>query len=334
MHDFAHASGSVASSWELNPELNRLYQEHYHTLDVWAQRISARPMEFVCQSESIWPLSEMKTTEIYNDLLVPAGIEHAMFAVTENRNLRLASVGLYRDRSQPKFTESDLQILHFLAPHLQRAFNLHLRFSELKACSSSFESALDMVPTGIALLGFRGEIIFMNRSARTLVTGRDGLLATSKGLRAEQQTESDLLTKMIRQAASTFKGQSISAGGILLISRSARPALQLLVSPIRSAAVQLSQSIAVVVFINDPLRSQRPPDVLLRALYGLTSAECRVALLLSDGHAPRRIADIVGVTENTVRSQIKSIYHKTGVKRQSELMRLLIANSGLPMHAK
>jgi len=86
--------------------------------------------------------------------------------------------------------------------------------------------------------------------------------------------------------------------------------------------------IAVAVFINDPLKPQRPTDSLLRTLYGLTRAECRVALLLSDGRAPKQIADTVGVTENTVRSQIKSIYGKTGVKRQSELIRLLVNHAG------
>jgi len=49
---------------------------------------------------------------------------------------------------------------------------------------------------------------------------------------------------------------------------------------------------------------------------------------LGDGHAPRKIANMVGVTDNTVRSQIKSIFSKTGVKRQDELIRLLLSNSG------
>ena len=30
-------------------------------------------------------------------------------------------------------------------------------------------------------------------------------------------------------------------------------------------------------------------------------------LLLGDGHAPRKIAEMVGVSDNSVRSQIKSI---------------------------
>src|SRR6184192_705246 len=101
MHDFARAFCSVASSWELNPELNRLYEEHYHTLDVWAQRGSAHP-EFVCHSRSICPLSELKTTEIYNELLVPSGInmQCSHFRKTGNRDcLGSAFTAIARARS-------------------------------------------------------------------------------------------------------------------------------------------------------------------------------------------------------------------------------------------
>ena len=93
-------------------------------------------------------------------------------------------------------------------------------------------------------------------------------------------------------------------------------------SPVRNTVAPLSRRIAAVAF---PLQPQRPTDALLRMLYGLTPAECRVALLLSDGRTPRRIAELVGVTGNTLRSQIKSIYSKTGVGRQAELVRLLLS---------
>jgi DNA-binding CsgD family transcriptional regulator len=45
-------------------------------------------------------------------------------------------------------------------------------------------------------------------------------------------------------------------------------------------------------------------------------------------HAPPQIANTLGVTENAVRSQIKSVFSKTGIKRQGELIRLLLSYSG------
>jgi DNA-binding CsgD family transcriptional regulator len=333
MHDFDHALCTVSSSWELNPESNRLYQEHYHALDVWAQRASAKPSGYVCNSESLCPLPELKSEEIYNDVFVPFGIEHGMFALLESNKARFASVSLYRDESRAQFTSSDMDILQFLTPHLQRAFKLRLHFSELRSRSSGLETALDMLPTGVVFLSAEGEIVLMNRSAAALVAERDGLVASRGGLRAERDAEASWLEKTIRQAASKSNGNGLSAGGTVLVSRRERPPLQILVSPILKSVVQTSQPIAAVAFVHDPLRRQRPAQEVLRALYGLTPAECRVALLLADGHAPRKIADMVGVTDNTVRSQIKSIFAKTGVKRQAELIRLLLNNSAFEINA-
>jgi hypothetical protein len=55
-------------------------------------------------------------------------------------------------------------------------------------------------------------------------------------------------------------------------------------------------------------------------------------LLLGKGHAPRQIANTVGVTENTVRSQIKS-FLENRIKRQGALIRLLLSFSGPTIQA-
>jgi DNA-binding CsgD family transcriptional regulator len=325
---------TISRSWEVDPEANRLYEEHYGSMDVWAQRGLSKPAGYVCNSEVLCSLEELATTEIYNDFMARFGVEHGLFGVVENSRSRWASVSLYRDSSCPAFQDSELQILRFLAPHMQRAFKLHFRFSELSARSVGLETALDMLPTGVIFLGTKGEVVLMNRSARAFVAQKDGLLTNRDGLRAERLGESTMLEKAILQAVSTSNGAGVVSGGTVLVSRRARPPLQIQISPIRNSVVQTSQPIAAVAFVLDPLRRERPAQEVLRALYGLTPAECRVALLLGDGHAPGKIAGMVGVSDNTVRSQIKSIFSKTGVKRQGELIRLLLSNAELAIQPK
>ena len=79
-----------------------------------------------------------------------------------------------------------------------------------------------------------------------------------------------------------------------------------------------------VVLVSDCEKRNGTNRVNLSVAFGLTPAECRVAILLGDGLAPRNIAETIGVTENTVRSQVKSIYSKIGVRRQAELIRFLL----------
>lgn len=323
-HDWKNTKGSVSSDWKFDPELVKIYSEYYHALDIWARRGRAYSAGHVCTSQSLCTLREMRTHEIYNDFMTKADIEHGMFAIVERNNSCLASLSLFRDRSRREFDDSDLQLLRFLDPHLRRAFRLHSHVLCLKSQAAGAEAAPDRLPTGIVCLAIGGEIIFMNRSANRTIAEKDGLLTARDRPRAERSDESSLLTRAIHGAASTSCSEGLSAGETIFISRRDRPALQVIVSPIRNSPVQTTRTIAVIVFINDPLSFPRPSQDVMRMLYGLTAAECRVALLLSEGQAPKEIANVIGVTANTVRSQIKSIFCKMGVKRQGDAIRLLL----------
>lgn len=324
VHDFQQPLCTVSTGWELDSELQKLYEAHYHNLDVWAERGLTQPAGSIVLSQGICPLHELAKTEIYNDLYIPSKIEHAAFAILKRTETCLAGFSLYRDCRQPEFGEPDVQLLRFLAPHLQRAFDLHFRLSDLKSHSNGLEAAINTFVKPIFLLDAKAKIVFMNKSATALLAERDGLQVFSSVLGAERSAESELLLNAIRRAATSFVAGRDVAGDTLFISRRNRPALQLFIAPIHNGPLRASHHAAIVIFVSDPLRTPRPSTSDLRRRFSLTPAECRVALLLSDGCSPRQIANLVGVTDNTVRSQIKSIFSKTGVKRQSELIRLLL----------
>jgi DNA-binding CsgD family transcriptional regulator len=319
------ARHSTAHSWEVDPEMVRLHREYYGSVDVWWVRGGSLAAGSVRTSESLCPVSELRTTETYNDCLSRFDIEHGLFALAENSGPLSGSVSLFRSSRSGPFQTAEVETLSFLAPHLHRAFRLSRQFSDLKARATGIEEALNMVSAGVVLLGARGEIILMNRAASALILEKNGLLVTREGLRAELPSESTLLVGAIEQALLTSNGRGLSVGGIVLVSRRRQPHLQLLVSPVHMA-MGLSKTSAVV-FIDAPRSRRRPAEAVLRTIYGFTPAECRVALLLSDGQPPQEIARLIGVTNHTVRSQIKSIFSKTGVRRQAELVRLLLSNA-------
>ena len=60
----------------------------------------------------------------------------------------------------------------------------------------------------------------------------------------------------------------------------------------------------------------------------LSPAETRILHALIEGHKPKQIAEINNVSVQTIRSQLKSIFSKTGVKSQSELV-VICAQGGL-----
>ena len=67
----------------------------------------------------------------------------------------------------------------------------------------------------------------------------------------------------------------------------------------------------------------------VRRLYGLTEAEARVVAALTLGETVDQIAVAHGVRVSTVRAQVRSIFEKTGVHRQTDLVRLALAAAPL-----
>ena len=63
--------------------------------------------------------------------------------------------------------------------------------------------------------------------------------------------------------------------------------------------------------------------------FGLTPAEVRLARKLRDGRSLQEAADELSVSVNTVRNQLRAVFDKMGLKRQSDLIRALTELSSL-----
>ena len=68
-----------------------------------------------------------------------------------------------------------------------------------------------------------------------------------------------------------------------------------------------------------------PGAVRLRAEFGLTKAEARVALRVVEGSSLASAAQAFNVKLTTIRSQLQQVFAKTGTSRQAELVALLLS---------
>jgi len=85
-----------------------------------------------------------------------------------------------------------------------------------------------------------------------------------------------------------------------------------------------------VVILIDLGVTPRPTPSALQKIFGLTSAEARLAVELASGKTPDEIADDTHVSVGTVRKQLASVFAKTDTHRQAELVALLARVAILP----
>ncbi len=311
-----------------DPEAQRVYESYYWTIDAYlayAQQRGFNHPGTIASSQAFVSDKELLTTEYCNDFLLKYGMFHHCFSLFGKDGVALANLAMMRSIDKQPFGEPALRILRFMAPHIQQAIRLHEHFTQLRMESEAKAAALDQLALGVVFLDATGRILGANDAASAILAKSDGLSTSKNRLRASWQSADRALQAAIFQSCQTGAARGATAGGALLISRRhpAKP-LQVVIGPACASMTGLPSCPAAVVFIHDLSARVRPVFEILKALYGLTPAETRVACLLLDGKSTDEISEILGTSRNTLKTQLQSIFGKTGVCRQSELMRVLM----------
>jgi DNA-binding CsgD family transcriptional regulator len=237
-------------------------------------------------------------------------------------------------RKYGQFGALELNLFRELLPHVGRGVTLRRRLSGLDVQHDAAGDLVDCLPTPVILVDCGAKPLLVNRAARELLSRRDGLSCTRDGLVADSPSETRCLWRLVAEAAASGAGNGFNAGGLIKISRrSLKQPFAVLVAPLRPGRQGRSpfRNSAAVVFIQD--LDARPKGVfrILRTMYGLTPAESRVAALLAGGAGTVTVADTLGVAPSTIRTHVKRIFAKTGVRTQAQLVRLLSGLAALDL---
>lgn len=180
--------------------------------------------------------------------------------------------------------------------------------------------ALDQLAAGVIVTDDGASVLEMNRAGEAIVRLEDGLLIRNDRLCARRVFETTKISKLI--AGATAEGKPGAAARRMLVGRGdALPAYVLTVAPLRTGFAIDERPLALVVVV-DPVR-HAPSEIDLAEFFGLSPAEARLATAMMAGKRLCAIAADRGVQITTVRTQLASILKKVGVKRQSDLLRVL-----------
>ena len=301
-----------------------LYEEHYWQFDEWTLRFPKREIVGrIVQGEEIVPEASLFKSIFYNEFLKNVGVCEMACVVATAAASSFEALSIYRGPQEERFGPQELSMIQMLTPHLQSALAIRRRLMALDSRVTDLENALDQLETALVLVDAKGKPLLVNRAARRILDARDGLYFNTAGLAAGSSDDTSKLRSIVTKAVAGNRGDPLMHGGAILISRNNKRPLQVLVAPFISNTVEAPRAVAAVIFIADPESAYVPPFEILSALYGLTRAEVRVALLLLEGNSLSEAAQMNGVRLETVRSQLKSVLHKTDTRRQSELVKLL-----------
>jgi len=96
--------------------------------------------------------------------------------------------------------------------------------------------------------------------------------------------------------------------------------------PLNASSILDNQTDAgTIIFLSDYESPNNVSYESLCSVHNLTIAEAKVAVALSNGLSLNKFAEVNNVSINTVRTQLKRVFEKTGVSSQPELVRLILS---------
>ncbi len=237
-------------------------------------------------------------------------------------------IGLHRTHREGEFEPEMLELLENLVPHFQRSLRLQKEFTRLQLLKTKMQLELDRQIIGLILLGNESKPLYINPMAKRILGNHGAIDLQNDAIRAYLKDEDEQLQQAIHEAQATPSGTICRGQALGLTHPDHSMPLAVLVLPAasnNSTDRNMVSNSQVAVYITDPEESAPIAHDALIRIYGLTEREAKVAVAIANGREVNQIAEMHHVSVQTVRSQIKSIFSKTGVNRQADLIRLLLS---------
>jgi len=305
------------------PEFDRSPYNHYEVFSM--DPFVGLPPDRVVTIDEMIDTGKWMQGEFYKSFIEPIDVRYILGAdivAADGADCRLR---VTRSPNEENFSDWDKALCQALLPHLQRAVNLHSHIEEIETERQLYSTTMDRMLVGTVVLNDKGAVMRTNSVADAILTERDGLRVSQGALHADFPAEDRVLQRLVKVALSSSAALPAVPEAMTVTRRAGRAGLGVLVRPIplRERFERRSQPSAVA-FIRDPQRRSHPPQELIRKLFGLTASEATLALLLADGLTLDEAAEQLGIRKNTSRAHLRSIFAKTGVRRQTTLVHLLL----------
>jgi DNA-binding CsgD family transcriptional regulator len=265
----------------------------------------------------IYEPGEVELDEAYVGCLRPAGFGHGAGTGITMPTGDVAIYTVERRFETGPFSRADCVKLDQLRPHLARAALLSVR--------AGIERARSMTQT-LETLGIPGAVVRRGGKLLAVNPGFEQLIPAVIQDRRERLRLVDSRADALLASAFDHltEGDPFRFVGSIPVAHSvSHPPMILHLLPLRGAAHDVFLQATAVVVMTPIDRSSVPAAEVLQGLFDLTPAEARIAQGIGRATDVETLARSLGVKPQTVRTQIKAVLAKTGVRRQTELINLL-----------
>lgn len=260
---------------------------------------------------------EFANEPLYRDFLYPLGLGWSVgtHIVTPDGDKIAASFDGDFDAGPISRAKADW--LDSIRPHLARALSLAGRLKI--ATASRIADGLGAFGLPACVVNSQGRMLAANALMQRMIPSK--IMDSRERIKLRHMPSDRLLQNALVQLA--LRPADAGVLSIPVPASEEEAASVVNIVPVRGMGRDVLPGGLFLLTISTLASSAIPGVSLLRGLFDLTPSEAKVARFAAGGVAPKDISALAGVSPNTVKTHLKSIYAKTGVEHHGALVRLL-----------
>jgi DNA-binding CsgD family transcriptional regulator len=301
----------------------RLYQEHFYRFNHFDPThgcLKARP---AIADSVLFHSSAFKKSYIYNEFFKTHDIQRQLVLYLKSNQRMLGFIGLHRSDENAGFKEWELAVAETVVPLLSQSLEKAQVFQQTKSNQAYFEAILNRTSVGVLMLGITLEPLFINRMAGELFARMKQMGMAVRGPEDKARNIPLLAFETCRELKRRMpairnplpmptlkKTLKLSDDDIYTINA------EIFDHP----AAGIPTPLFLVTFEKETPRRGRINEQKLKQEMGFTKREIELIHYLFKGLKNNEIADLLCITEGTVKNHLRNIFEKMGVTNRTSLI--------------
>ena len=284
------------------------------------------PRQYLSISEKASECFELRSLSMRpGQLQCPESYHGVAVSFVESDIAHRYTLWVLRRRPRPDFDAEESSMAEILCAQIARGMQVASRMGNAEMERALYSDVLGRLQVGVLILDENGKALRVSSQAEARVSKWQGLRLAEGRLRATKTAEDKKLQALIRETLDASRLNHFETRALSLSKPSSNRKIGVIIRSIHSEAGPGDTGRpAVAIYIRD---SEMAPDVeteLMRQIFDLTPAEAAVARRLAGGLSLEETANALNISRNTARAHLRSIFSKSGIKRQTELVRLVL----------
>lgn len=298
------------------------YGERYARVNPWLDFMADASPGVVYVSERDYPARSFRDSAFYGEWLAPQGNMDAVAAVqvraAPHNDVQIA--WHYESARAGSYDTFAAAVLEGLKPCLFEAVENAIGLRDRLEGGKRLGPLIERIEDAAVLIDRSRRIRETNGKASAALNGGQVLASAAGGVLAlrDQAAQRWLEDALAQHAGGVGSATKIFASGERIYRIAVTPAPEheeagfaLLLRPRPLALVTVRLLVGEAAGLD---------HACLRFAFDLSAAEIRLCELLVNGHSLAGAAQILGLSDGTVRQRVKAIFNKTGTHRQGELV--------------